>query len=150
MHLLVDGTGLRLCGPCGWLAEKHGARRRRSWRKLHLATDADTGHIVASALTDRASDDAAEVGPLLVQVDGPVTSLTADGAFDRDDVYAETTPTRRDRHLRFIAERGRMGQQKATGCGAPAFRNPLISFWRIDLRRRSALKPRADSHAWRE
>src|SRR5215211_3274878 len=48
VHLLVDSTGLRLCGAGEWLEEKHGAKRRRSWRKLHLATDADTGHIVAS------------------------------------------------------------------------------------------------------
>ncbi|MBL6459646.1 transposase, partial [Belnapia sp. T6] len=24
VHLLVDSTGLRLCGPGGWLEEKHG------------------------------------------------------------------------------------------------------------------------------
>ena len=38
MHLLVDSTGLRLCGAGEWLAEKHGTKRRRSWKKLHLAT----------------------------------------------------------------------------------------------------------------
>ena len=43
--------GLKLCGPGEWLVEKHGSRMRRSWKKLHLATDADTGRIVASALT---------------------------------------------------------------------------------------------------
>src|ERR671939_295664 len=31
-HLLVDSTGLRLCGPGGWLGEKHGTKRRRAWR----------------------------------------------------------------------------------------------------------------------
>src|SRR3712207_6682525 len=39
LHLLVDSTGLRLCGPGEWLVEKHGSRTRRSWKKLHLATD---------------------------------------------------------------------------------------------------------------
>ena len=51
VHLLVDSTGLRLCGPGEWLIEKHGTKRRRAWRVLHLATDADTGRIVASVLT---------------------------------------------------------------------------------------------------
>ena len=88
VHLLVDSTGLRLCGPGEWLVEKHGTRRRRAWKKLHLATDADTGRIVASALTDKDADDGSRVGPLLDQVDGPVASFTGDGAFDRDDVYA--------------------------------------------------------------
>jgi hypothetical protein len=30
VHLLVDSTGLRLCGPGGWLQEKHGTKRRRA------------------------------------------------------------------------------------------------------------------------
>ncbi len=140
VHLLVDSTGLRLCGAGEWLAEKHGTKRRRSWKKLHLATDADTGRIVASVLTDKDADDGSLVGPLLDRVEGPVASFTGDGAFDREDVYAEvaarhpeaavvvpprssavasataeTTPTRRDAHLRCIAERGRMGWQKASG-----------------------------------
>ena len=57
VHLLVDSTGLKLCGPGEWLVEKHGSRRRRGWRKLHLATDADTGRIVATVLTDHDADD---------------------------------------------------------------------------------------------
>jgi hypothetical protein len=139
-HLLVDSSGLKLCGQGEWLAEKHGTRTRRSWRKLHLGVDADTGRIVASALTTNDVDDGSQVGPLLDQIDGPVASFTADGAFDRDDVYAEvsarhpgaavivpprssavlsdtaeTAPTPRDRHLEIIAERGRLGWQKASG-----------------------------------
>ena len=34
VHLLVDSTGLKLCGSGEWLLEKHGTRTRRSWRKL--------------------------------------------------------------------------------------------------------------------
>ncbi len=34
VHLLVDSTGLKLCGPGEWLIEAHGTRTRRSWRKL--------------------------------------------------------------------------------------------------------------------
>ena len=80
MHLLVDSTGLKLCGAGEWLAEKHGTRKRRSWRKLHLGVDAATGRIVASALTGREVDDGAQAGPLLDQVAGPVASFTGDGA----------------------------------------------------------------------
>ncbi len=65
MHLLVDSTGLRLCGAGEWLTEKHGTRTRRSWKKLHLGVDADTGRIVPSALTGREVDDGAQAGPLL-------------------------------------------------------------------------------------
>lgn len=146
VHLLVDSTGLRLCGPGDWLMEKHGSRKRRSWKKLHLATDADTGRIAASVLTAPDADDGSQVGPLLERIDGPVASLTADGAFDRDDVYAEvaarhpdasvvapprssavasdtaeTSPTQRDRHIETIAEHGRMEWQKRSGYNWRAF-----------------------------
>jgi DDE family transposase len=68
VHLLVDSTGLKLFGPGEWLLEKHGSRTRRSWKKLHLGLDADTGQIVASVLTGREADDGAQVGPLLDRV----------------------------------------------------------------------------------
>jgi len=69
-----------------------------------------------------------------------VASFTGDGVYDQDSVYravidrdpdaavivppritaglsetAETEPTQRDRHLQRIAEKGRMGWQKASG-----------------------------------
>jgi IS5 family transposase len=155
VHLLVDGTGLKLCGPGEWLIEKHGTKRRRAWRVLHLATDADTGRIVASVLTDKDVDDGSQVGPLLDRIEGEVASFTGDGAYDRDDVYAEvaarhpsaavvvppranavpsetagTAPTQRDRHLRCIAERGRMGWQRASGYGWRALVECDISRWK--------------------
>ena len=135
----MDSTGLKLCGSGEWLLEKHGTRTRRSWRKLHIGTDADTGRIAAATLSTSDVDDASQVSLLLDQA-GPVVSFTADGAYDQDRVYgevarrspdaavivpprssavpsdtAETAPTRRDRHLRMISEHGRRRWQKASG-----------------------------------
>jgi hypothetical protein len=151
VHLLVDSTGLKLCGPGEWLVEKHGTRRRRSWRKLHVGVDADTGRIVASELTTHDVDDGSQVGPLLDQVAGPLASFTGDGAYDRTDVYgavierhpdaliivpprssavpsetAETAPTQRDQHLQLMAEHGRMGWQKACGYNRRALAEATI------------------------
>ena len=67
VHLLVDSTGVKLCGAGEWLVEKHGTKTRRSWRKLHISVDADSGEIVAADLTTNDVDDAAQVGPLLDQ-----------------------------------------------------------------------------------
>ena len=86
MHLVIDSTGLKLFGQGEWQEEKHG-RARRSWRKLHLALDADTGEIVASILTDNDADDAGQVPGLLDQVEGEIASVTADGAYDGEPVY---------------------------------------------------------------
>ncbi len=140
LHLLVDSTGLKLCGAGEWLVEKHGTRTRRSWRKLHIGMDANTGEIVAAALTANDVDDACQTGALLDQVDGPVASFTGDGGYDQDTVYrvvierhpeaavvvpprstavpsetAEADPTQGDRHLQCIAEKGRIGWQKMSG-----------------------------------
>ena len=54
LHLLVDSTGLKLCGKGEWLIKKNGTATRRSWRMLHLGVDANTGRIVASTLTLKA------------------------------------------------------------------------------------------------
>ena len=51
LHLPVDSTGLKLCGAGEWLVEKHGAKARRPWRKLHIGLDADTGQTVAATPT---------------------------------------------------------------------------------------------------
>ncbi|MFZ1426915.1 MAG: IS5 family transposase, partial [Geminicoccaceae bacterium] len=83
LQLLVDSTGLKLSGPGEWLLEKHGTKKRRSWRVLHIGMDAASGRIVAATLTDRGVDDATQVGSLLDQIADPVASLTGDGAFDR-------------------------------------------------------------------
>ena len=155
LHLLVDSTGLKLCGSSEWLVEKHGTRTRRSWRKLHLGVDADTGQIVAAALTSKEVDDAARVGPLLDQVIGAVSSVAADGAYDQDGVYADvadrhpgaavivpprrtavlsddaaTAPTQRDCHLQCIAGKGRMAWQKASDYNRRAKAEAAIGRWK--------------------
>ena len=87
IHLLVDSTGLQLCGPGEWLIEKHGTRRRRSWRKLHIGVDAETGQILASELTTSDVDDGSQVEPLLDQIPGPLASFIGDGAYDQAGIY---------------------------------------------------------------
>jgi hypothetical protein len=106
-------------------------------------------------LTDKDADDGSRAGPLLDRIEGSVASFTADGAFDRDDVYAEvaarhpeaavivpprssavpseaaeTAPTQRDAHLRCIAERGRMGWQRASGYNWRALVEADIARWK--------------------
>jgi len=155
LHLLVDSTGLKLCGKGERLLEKHGTATRRSWRTLHLGVDAGTGRIVAATLTPKDVDDASQVGPLLDQVAGAVASFTGDGGYDQDRVYAsvaerhleaavvvppratavpsgmaETAPTQRDGHLRYIAQHGRMAWQNASGYNRRARVEATMSRWK--------------------
>ena len=81
---------------------------------------------------------------MLEQITGPIASVTADGAYDGEPVYravaehqpdppvtviippratavagalADTAPSQRDRHIRMIQDRGRMGWQRAVAYG---------------------------------
>jgi hypothetical protein len=51
VNVVIDSTGLKVFGAGEWQHEKHGGHGRRTWRKLHLAVDPDTGEILASELT---------------------------------------------------------------------------------------------------
>src|SRR3954454_4071887 len=82
VHVVIDATGLKVYGAGEWLVETHGARGKRTWRKLHLAIDPSTGAILASELTRNEEGDASQVGPLLEQIPGPLGSAMADGAYD--------------------------------------------------------------------
>lgn len=106
--------------------------------------DSDTGEIAVHMLTDGHADDAVQVPHLRRQPEGVVASVIADSAYDSDLVYqaaAARQPGRPpnmvippgtstvastadpdkqslcDPHIQIMAERGRMGWQRATGYG---------------------------------
>ena len=63
LHIMIYSTGLRVhSGNCPGTGPPP---KRRAWRKLHLVVDADTGDILASALTNHRARDAAQVPELL-------------------------------------------------------------------------------------
>src|SRR4051812_30029193 len=163
VHVVIDATGLKVYGAGEWLAEKHGERGQRTWRKLHLAVDPESGEILASELTTTDKGDAALVGPLLDQLTGPIASVTADGAYDGEPVYrgvserqpeppaaviipprvtavpsptADTAPTQRDQHLRMIQDRGRMAWQKAVGYGKRSLGETAVFRYKAIIGRR--------------
>ena len=86
LQLIIDSTGLSIVGEGEWAAAKHGGRGTRGWKKLHLGVD-PTGVIVAHALTDATVDDATTGVELIEAVNGPLTRVTADGAYDTVAFY---------------------------------------------------------------
>jgi hypothetical protein len=160
LHVLIDSTGLKVFGAGEWLEDKHGARSRRSWRKLHLALDADNGEIIAHRLTDQDSGDASQVEPLLDQIDGEIGRFTADGAYDGGHTYSAVLqhsaaarivvpprvtategggtgpPDQRGRHIRAIANVGRLKWQAATGYGKRALIETAIGRYKGLIGRR--------------
>ncbi|NKL24715.1 IS5 family transposase [Rhizobium leguminosarum] len=160
VHVLVDSTGLEIYGAGQWLEEKHGARSRRGWRKLHLALDADSGEIIAHAMTDQDTGDASQVEPLLDQIEVPVGQFTADGAYDGKPSYDAVTKhsadaavvippranavdrsdtqsaSQRDRHIASIDTDGRMKWQVAAGYGKRSLVETAIGRYKSIIGRR--------------
>ena len=89
LHLLVDSTGIKFLGEGEWKTKKHGAERRRQWRKVHLGIDADTLQIRAIVVTTNEVGDSPVAAELLAQIPSgeAVVSLTGDGAYDTQDVH---------------------------------------------------------------
>ncbi len=114
-------------------------------------------------MTTTEEGDAALVGPLLEQISGPIASVTADGAYDGEPVYcavaerqpdppaaviippratavpsptAGTAPTQRDRHIRMIQDKGRLGWQKAVGYGKRSLGESAVFRYKTIIGRR--------------
>ena len=87
LHLVLDSSGLKVYGEGEWKVRQHGWSKRRTWRKMHLSVDADSGEIQAALLTEAGIHDAQVIEPLLEQVAPPLASVAADGAYDRTNVY---------------------------------------------------------------
>ncbi|WP_298934995.1 IS5 family transposase [uncultured Ruegeria sp.] len=137
--LIADSTGLRVHGGRDWMQEKHGLpKARKTWRKLHIGFDPESGELVASCLTNEHVGDAGALPELLADLAGPVHRFIGDGAYDGapttatirqvlgSDVELIVPPPKnavpgdcktRDAHIDMIAKRGRMAWQKATGYG---------------------------------
>ena len=154
IHLIVDSTGLSMVGDGEWAAVKHGSRGTRGWKKLHLGVDG-TGVIVAHALTGGHVDDATTALDLINTVEGDVSCLTADAAYDTRGIYEAAgargatvviPPTRtatlsgrrprspaRDRTIRQVQQVGRRQWKKDSGYHQQA--RVENAFFRHKLRR---------------
>lgn len=160
VHVLIDSTGLQVYGAGQWLEEKHGAKSRRGWRKLHLALDAESGEIIANTITDQDTGDTSQVKPLLDQIGSSIGQFTADGAYDGKPAYdaiinhsVDATiviPPRinavdpvgnrplgqRDLHIAAISRDGRMKWQASTGYGKRALVETAIGRYKSLIGRR--------------
>lgn len=146
-HIVIDSTGLKVYGEGEpthrrWVEKQraHGKSKRRTWRKLHLALDPETGEITATELTDNATDDASQVEPLLDETEGPVECVGGDGAYDKWKSYEAISavgarpvippqknakvkrhgncagpPLPRDEALRYIRRHGRAKWKRESG-----------------------------------
>jgi len=87
LHVVMDSSGLKVFGEGEWKVRQHGWSKRRTWRKIHLSVDALSGEVQAAMLSTAGVSDAEMVELLLIQIDEPLASVVADGAYDKRRVY---------------------------------------------------------------
>ena len=94
IHLLVDSTGVKVAGEGEWKTRKWKAEYRRTWIKLHLGLDRNSGQIMAAVVTDASGGDPDHFPEILDAVEADIEKVGADGIYDSID------------NFRRIAERG--------------------------------------------
>jgi IS5 family transposase len=87
LHAVFDSTGLKVFGEGEWKVRVHGYQKRRTWRKLHLGIDAETGEIIAQVATSSNVSDKEVLPDLLEQIAEPIKQVTADGGYDYATCY---------------------------------------------------------------
>jgi len=87
LHVVVDSTGVKVCGEGEGKVRQHGYTYRRTWRKVHLGVDEASGEIVAAGGTTNNYHDSQLLPDLLAQVDEEIAQGSGDGGYDRRSCY---------------------------------------------------------------
>lgn len=83
--IVLDTTGLKICGEGEWRAARYGGRK--AWKKLHLALDAESGKLVLAELTDEYVHDTAHLEKALQRSNGRRGRVLIDGIADSKRCY---------------------------------------------------------------
>ena len=89
--LMVDSTGLKVFGEGEWKVRQHGTEgKRRTWRKMHLLVDRETGQVVAVETTDNGRGSADPlILPALLPEDLEGDFVLGDGAYHTKKLHRE-------------------------------------------------------------
>ncbi|KWI73438.1 IS5 family transposase, partial [Burkholderia stagnalis] len=93
LHLVIDSTGAKVYGEGEWKVLQHGYSKHRTWLKVHLALDVNTGQLRAALMTHQEVADGEVLPELLDQIpaDEPIDTVGGDGAYDTQACYAAIT-----------------------------------------------------------
>ena len=85
-HVIVDSSGLKVYGSGQWQETRHGLKKRRIRRKLHIAVD-ERHQVVAATMTTLNEGDCSQVPALLDQRGSDFEKFLGDGACDGEPTY---------------------------------------------------------------
>ncbi|KMY85551.1 Transposase [Candidatus Paraburkholderia calva] len=83
IHLVVDSPSVRVYGEGEWTVRQHGYSKRRTWRKVYLGFDANTGQVRAVLMTHQDVAAGHLLAELLDQIpdDELLDIIGSDGAY---------------------------------------------------------------------
>lgn len=87
LHILIDSSGLKVYGEGEWYVRSRKQYKRRTWRKLHIAVDHNSGLIVSAVGSHKDLLDRFAVGELFEGIESPIEAVYADGAYDYKVCY---------------------------------------------------------------
>ena len=87
LHVVVDSTGVKVYGEGEWKVRQYGYTRRRTWLKLHLASDEATLEMVGAVVSTNNLTDGQIFPDLLEQVVEEVAQVSGDGSYDKRNCY---------------------------------------------------------------
>lgn len=87
LHVLIDSTGLKVCGESEWYKKKHNLRTYSLWSTLHLAMDHESQKVLSVKRSDAHGYDSKYLGPLLDIPELDIRCIYADGAYDKRLCY---------------------------------------------------------------
>ncbi len=86
-HIAINLIGLKGFGGGEWKVKKHGVEKRRTWRKLHLAVDADTHEVISAEVSLMNVGDSEMLPTLLNPLRRNVQAMSGDEAYDNKVCY---------------------------------------------------------------
>ncbi len=78
---------MKVYGEGEWKVRTHGIGKRRTWRKLHLGVDEESGEILGAVVTTNDVADCQVLTDILEQIDALIAQVCGDGGYDTFDCY---------------------------------------------------------------
>jgi len=157
VHLAIGSTRLNIFGEGEWQQNKYRTKaKRKSWRKLHIGLDLESGEFICADLAWDDVGDSSALPGLLDQVNEPVTKFLADGTYvgrpttdllnarfgDAVEIIipppknavpsprSTYDPTLRDGHITEIYVRGRLAWQASSSYNQRSRMEAQIGRWK--------------------
>lgn len=95
-HIIVDNSGVKVCGEGEWKKELYGIEKPVKWTKLHIVMDEDTKSIIHAKITEINVSGSKVVEEVISGIEGRVEEVYGDKEYDARRFYIAIMKNNRD------------------------------------------------------